>query len=188
MVCFLGCWILGSIYDGSWGLCLWFIQVWYFRTEVFQNSTQQLVHHLTNWTSWSKRDKVWSIANSVFKWCFCNCHRCFCLSSLMILFEDDFPGRVPIGQVSFKSYLPCKKISLLFPYFYTGPFLEPWEVFAHGVLTIRALSICQNWPAGPLLYQSLWKWNRRFPNVFAETPYPSSILFRIWLIWLEGFD
>ena len=27
----------------------------------------------------------------------------------MILFEDDFPGPLPIGQVSFKSYLPSKK-------------------------------------------------------------------------------
>ena len=141
-----------------------------------------------NWMSWNRCDKVWSSANSLLKWCFRNCHRCFCLSSLMILFEVDFPGPLPIGQVSFKSYLPSKKISLPVPCYQTGPFFEPWEVFAHGVVTLRALSICQNWPAGPLLYQSVWKWSRRFPRVFAEKPYPSCILFRIGLIWLEGFE
>ena len=35
----------------------------------------------------------------------------------MILFEDDFTGPLPIAQVSFKSYLPSKKISLLVPYY-----------------------------------------------------------------------
>ena len=35
----------------------------------------------------------------------------------MILFEDNYPGPLPIGQVSFKSYLPRKKISLLVPYY-----------------------------------------------------------------------
>ena len=30
----------------------------------------------------------------------------------MILFEDDLPVPLPIGQVSFKSYLPSKKIYL----------------------------------------------------------------------------
>ena len=53
--------------------------------------------------------------------------------------------------------------------------------------TPRALSICQNWPAGPLSDQSVWKWNRLFPRVFAEKLSPSCILFKIWLIWLDSF-
>ena len=48
--------------------------------------------------------------------------------------------------------------------------------------TLRALSICQNWPAGPLPEQLFWQWNRLFPGVFAEEPSPSYTLFRIWLI------
>ena len=51
-----------------------------------------------------------------------------------------------------------------------------------------ALSICQNWPAGPLPDQSVWKWKRLFPRVFAEKPSLSCILFRNWLTWLESFD
>ena len=51
-----------------------------------------------------------------------------------------------------------------------------------------ALSICQNWPAGPLPDQSVWKWKRLFPRVFAEKPSLSCILFRNWLTWRESFD
>ena len=53
---------------------------------------------------------------------------------------------------------------------------------------LRAFSICQNWPAGPLPDQTVWKWNRLFRRVFAEKPSPSCIIFRIWLIWLKRFD
>ena len=53
--------------------------------------------------------------------------------------------------------------------------------------TPEALSICQNWPAGPLSDQSVWKWNRLFPRVFAAKLSPSCILFKIWLLWLDSF-
>jgi len=36
----------------------------------------------------------------------------FCSSSLMILLEYHLPGLLPTGQVSFKRYLPSKKIYL----------------------------------------------------------------------------
>ena len=42
----------------------------------------KLCQHLTNWTIWNKRDKVWSSANSLFKWSFRNRRRRWCLSSL----------------------------------------------------------------------------------------------------------
>ena len=35
-------------------------------------------------------------------------------------------------------------------------------------MSLRALSICPNWPAGPWPDQSVWKWNSPFPRVFAE--------------------
>ena len=35
--------------------------------------------HLTNWTRWNKRDKVWSSANALFKRRFRSCRRCCCL-------------------------------------------------------------------------------------------------------------
>ena len=57
-----------------------------------------------------------------------------------------------------------------------------------NIIYTWALSICQNWPAGPLPDQSVWKWKRLFPRVFAEKPSPSCVLFRNWLTWLESFD
>ena len=50
-----------------------------FRIQL-QNKKSQ---HLTNWTRWNKRDKVWSRANSLFKWRFRNRRRGRCLSSLI---------------------------------------------------------------------------------------------------------
>ena len=46
-------------------------------------NSRKICEHLTNWTSWNKRDKVWSSANKLFQWHFrCRCRRC-CLSSLL---------------------------------------------------------------------------------------------------------
>ena len=44
--------------------------------------SQRSGQHLTNWTRWNNRDKVWSGTNSLFKWRFRNHRRCCCLSSL----------------------------------------------------------------------------------------------------------
>ena len=43
---------------------------------------------------------------------FCLPRATSCLSLLMIWLENEVPGPLPIGQVSFKSYLPSKKIYL----------------------------------------------------------------------------
>ena len=52
--------------------------------------------HLTNWTSWNKRDKVWSSATSLFNWRF-RSRRCRCclyfLSSLFSLGRRGFALR-----------------------------------------------------------------------------------------------
>ena len=45
---------------------------------------------MTNRTTWHKRDKVWSGANSLFKWRFCSRRRRRCLSSL---FNVEIAGR-----------------------------------------------------------------------------------------------
>ena len=46
--------------------------------------TRKICQHLTNWTSWNKRDKIWSSANSLFTWRFRSRRRRCCWSSLMI--------------------------------------------------------------------------------------------------------
>ena len=40
---------------------------------------------LSSWTRWNKRDRVWSRANSLFKWSFRSCHHRRCLSSVMLV-------------------------------------------------------------------------------------------------------
>ena len=49
--------------------------------QPFRIQLRKICQHLTNWTSWNKRDKLWSSANSLFKWRF-GSRRC-CLSSLL---------------------------------------------------------------------------------------------------------
>ena len=50
---------------------------------------------------------------------------------------------------------------------------------------LRALSIWQNWPAGPLPDQSVSEWNRLFPRVFAEKPLlPVHYLGFDWSGWI----
>ena len=44
-----------------------FPELWYSLLEI---NSINICQHLTNWTSWNKHDKVWSSANSPFKWCF----------------------------------------------------------------------------------------------------------------------
>ena len=52
---------------------------------------------------------------------------------------------------------------------------------------LRVLSKSQNWPARLWLDKSFWQSNGLFPRVFAEKASPLSILFRIWLMWLDSF-
>ena len=52
--------------------------------------------------------------------------------------------------------------------------------------SLRALSICQNWPAGSLPDQSVWQRNRLFTGGLDEKPSSTCIKFRIWLILLEN--
>ena len=61
-------------------LFLWDSELQY---SLLEFNYRKICQHLTNWTSWNKRDKVWSRANSLFKWRFRSRHRRCCLSSLM---------------------------------------------------------------------------------------------------------
>ena len=56
-----------------------------FRIQLQKNS-----QHLTNWTRWNKRDKVWSSATSLLKWPFRSRRRRCCWSSLMSQFQSLF--------------------------------------------------------------------------------------------------
>ena len=56
------------------------------------------------------------------------------------------------------------------------------------LLSIRALSKSQNWPAEPWSDPTFWQWNRLFPRGFVEKPSPLCIIFRIWQIWMVSFD
>ena len=49
-----------------------FPDLWYSLLEI---NSRKICQHLTNWTSWNKRDKVWSSANSLFKGRFCSRRR-----------------------------------------------------------------------------------------------------------------
>ena len=52
-------------------------ELWY---NLLEFNSRRNFQHLTNWTRWNKRDKVWSSATSLFKWCF-RSRRCRCCSS-----------------------------------------------------------------------------------------------------------
>ena len=51
----------------------------FFWTSIhsFRIQLQKICRYLINWTSWNKRDKFWSSANSLFEWRFRN-RRCRC--------------------------------------------------------------------------------------------------------------
>ena len=51
--------------------------------SLLEFNSRNICQHLTNWTSWNKRDKVWSSANSLFKWCFCSSRHGCCSSSFL---------------------------------------------------------------------------------------------------------
>ena len=49
--------------------------------------SKKYCQHLTKWTRWNKRDKVWSRATSLFNWRFRSRRRRRCLSSLLTLWR-----------------------------------------------------------------------------------------------------
>ena len=55
-----------------------FPELWY---SPLKFNSRKICQHLTNWTRWNMRDKVWSSMKSLFKWRFGSRH-CCCLSSL----------------------------------------------------------------------------------------------------------
>ena len=55
-----------------------FSELWY---SPLKFNSRKICQHLTNWTKWNNRYKVWSSMKSLFKWRFRSRH-CCCLSSL----------------------------------------------------------------------------------------------------------
>ena len=53
---------------------------------------------------------------------------------------------------------------------------------------LGALSKSQNWSAGSWPNQSFCERNKLYPRGFAGKAFPSCILFRVLLIWLDSFD
>ena len=53
------------------------------RYSLLEFNSRKDCPHLTNWTRWKKRDKVWGSATSIFKWRFRSRRRRWCLSSLL---------------------------------------------------------------------------------------------------------
>ena len=62
-----------------------FPELWY---SLLEFNSRKICQHFMNWMScnWDKRDKVWSSANSLFKWRSRNRRRHCCLSSLLASF------------------------------------------------------------------------------------------------------
>ena len=64
-----------------------FPELWY---SLLEFNSRKICQHLTKWTRWNKRDKVWSSATSLFKWRIRGrCRRCR-LSSLLLLKQPVF--------------------------------------------------------------------------------------------------
>ena len=70
-----------------------FPELWY---RLLEFNSGKICQHLTNWTSWTKHNKVWSRATSLFNWRFrsrrCRC----CLSSLILNSLVPSPPGLPI--------------------------------------------------------------------------------------------
>ena len=52
------------------------------RCSPLQFNSKQICQHLTHYTRWNKRDKVWGSPNSLFKWRFPSRRRRRCVNSL----------------------------------------------------------------------------------------------------------
>ena len=59
-----------------------FPELWY---SLLEFNSRKICQHLTKWTRWNKRDKVWSSATSLFKWRFRSRRRRCSLSFLLLL-------------------------------------------------------------------------------------------------------
>ena len=58
--------------------------------SILEFNSRNICQHLTKWTRWNKRDKVWSSATSLFKWPIRGrCRRCR-LSSILLLKQPVF--------------------------------------------------------------------------------------------------
>ena len=91
-----------------------FPELWYSLSEF---NSRKICQHLTNWTSSNKRDKVWSSANSLFKWRFRRRRRPCCSSSLSLC-QSLEQAKI----IYFK-----KLIRLIWPF----P-SSPWPLFQNG--------------------------------------------------------
>ena len=88
-----------SFYFFSWTL------MQSFRIQLKKNC-----QHLTKWTRYNKRDKVWNSANSLFKWRFRGLRRRCCLSSLWV--------KQPVYLPFVLIHVSCFPVFILTPHLY----------------------------------------------------------------------
>ena len=119
-----------------------FPELWY---SLLEFNSRKICQHFMNWMScnWDKRDKVWSSANSLFKWRFRNRRRYCCLSSLLASFFFRVFARLDFFSVQTiakkKDLDQCSAIltSLLVkdPYFFSFHLLPPFIFFFLAALS-----------------------------------------------------
>ena len=119
-----------------------FPELWY---SLLEFNSRKICQHFMNWMScnWNKRDKVWSSANSLFKWRFRNRRRYCCLSSLLASFFFRVFARLDFFSVQTiakkKDLDQCSAIltSLLVkdPYFFSFHLLPPFIFFFLAALS-----------------------------------------------------
>ena len=86
-----------------------FSELWY---SLLEFNSRKICQHLTNWTRWDMRDKVWSSTNSLFKWRFRKRRRCCCLNSPPFSFWWSLSAGSPILSVA--SHFKLTDLSILF--------------------------------------------------------------------------
>ena len=122
-----------------------FPELWY---SLLEFNARKICQHFMNWMScnWNKRDKVWSSANSLFKWRFRNRRRYCCLSSLLASFFFRVFARLDFFSVQTiakkKDLDQCSAIltSLLVknPYFFFFPSSSSLHFFLFGSVVSTA--------------------------------------------------
>ena len=65
------------------------LELWY---SLLEFNSRKICQNLMYWTSWNKHNKVWSSANSLFKWCF-HSHCCHCWLSILLTVLRTFPSK-----------------------------------------------------------------------------------------------
>ena len=81
--------------------------------SILEFNSRNICQHLTKWTRWNKRDKVWSSGTSLFKWRIRGRRRRCCLSSLLLLKQPVYLLVVLINFRCFPLFIFTPRLYLL---------------------------------------------------------------------------